>query len=198
MALAALPRRDLAFCHTCVLAYQRNHLQSASLLERSFISSGFSNWKDAVAKFSKHEGSRCHKDAVLKVQVLPASTRDVGEAFSEQLGKDRLEARCCFLKLLSNAGFLAQQGLALRGDGDEADSYFMRLASLRAEDFPQLQEWIRKRTDKYVSGEMQNEMLQTMAVRVLRGVVDCIQQKPFCTVMADETADAANVEQVVV
>ena len=85
-----LEGRDLAFCHTCVLAYQRNHLQSASLLEQSFISSGFSNWKDAVAKFSKHEGSRCHKDAVLKVQVLPASTHDVGEAFSEQLRKDRL------------------------------------------------------------------------------------------------------------
>ena len=102
------------------------------------------------------------------------------------------------MKLLPNARFLAWQGLALRGDGDEADSNFMRLPSLRAEDFPQLREWIQKRTRQVRVRRDAERNAADMAVRVLHGVVDCIQQKPFCTVMADETADAANVEQVVV
>ena len=66
--------RDLAFCFTCVVAYQSKHLQSTHSLEQTFISTGFSNWKDATAKFAKHEGSRCHKDSVLKTITLPATT----------------------------------------------------------------------------------------------------------------------------
>ena len=79
--------RDLAFCFTCVVAYQKNLLQSAHCLEQTFISTGFSNWKDATAKFSKHEGSQCHKDSVLKMITLPATTCDVGELLSSQLAR---------------------------------------------------------------------------------------------------------------
>ncbi len=48
--------QDLAFCFTCIGAYQKNYLQSAHSLEQTFISTGFYNWKDATAKFAKHEG----------------------------------------------------------------------------------------------------------------------------------------------
>ena len=63
--------RDLAFCFACVVVYQKNLLQSAHFLEQAFISTGFSNWKDATAKFSKHEVSRCDKDSVLKTIRFP-------------------------------------------------------------------------------------------------------------------------------
>ena len=62
---------DHAFCCTCVTAYQNNLLQSALCLEPTFISTGFSNWKDATAKFSKHECSICYKDFGLKTITLP-------------------------------------------------------------------------------------------------------------------------------
>ena len=83
--------QDLAFCFTCVVAYQNKQLQSVPCLEQTFISSGFSNWKDATAKFAKHEGSRCHKDSVLKTITLPATTSDVGEMLSSRLAKERLD-----------------------------------------------------------------------------------------------------------
>ena len=51
-------------------------------LEQTFISTGFCNWKDATTKFAKHEGSQCHKEAVLKSVTLPSSTRNVGEMLS--------------------------------------------------------------------------------------------------------------------
>ena len=108
----------LAFCFVCVVAYQKNLLQSAHCFEQAFISTGFSNWKDAIAKFSKHEVSRCHKDSVLKTITLPATTRDVGELLSSQIAKERMERRKCLLKLLSNARFLARQGLPFRGDDE--------------------------------------------------------------------------------
>ena len=136
-------------------------------MEKTFISTGFSNWKDAIAKFTKHEGSRCHKDAILKTITLPATTKDVSELLSLQLSKERLERRKCFLKLLSNVRFLSRQGLAFRGDGNEHDSNFMQLIHLRSEDNSMLVDWIQQKTDKYTSGEMQNEMIKVMALRVL-------------------------------
>ena len=189
---------DLAFCFTCVVAYQAKHLQSTHSLEQAFISTGLSNWKDATAKFAKHEGSRCHKDSVLKTITLPATTSDVGEMLSSQLAKERLERRKCLLKLLSNARFLSRQGLAFRGDGEESNSNFMRLIHLCFEDDAKLVEWIQQKTDKYTSGGMQNEMVKVMALRVLQEIVGSLQSASFFTVMVNETTDASYVEQVVV
>lgn len=154
--------RDLAFCYSCITAYQNNLLQSAHCLESTFISTGFSNWKDAVAKFSKHEGSCCHKDAVLHTVTLPATTSNVSELLSTQLAKERLEQRKCFLKVLSNIRFLA-----FRGDADESDSNFMQLIRLHSEDNSKLVQCMQQKTDKYISGEMQNEMIKTMGLCVL-------------------------------
>ena len=190
--------RDLAFCFTCVVAYQNNHLQSAHCLEQTFISSGFSNWKDATAKFAKHEGSRCHKDSVLKTITLPATTSDVGEMLSSQLAKERLERRKCLLKWLSNARFLSRQGLAFRDDGEELDSNFVRLIYLRSEDNTKLVDWMRQKTDKYTSADIQNEMVKVIALRVLRKIAGSLQSTQFFTVMVDETTDVSNVEQVVI
>jgi len=40
-------------------------------LDPSFVSQGFSNWKDATMLFSKHEESGCHKDAVQVIITIP-------------------------------------------------------------------------------------------------------------------------------
>ena len=190
--------QDLAFCHTCIVAYQNNHLQATHCLEQAFISKGFCNWKDATSKFAKHEKSQCHKDAVLKAITLPGSTGDVGEMLSSQLARERLERRKCLLKLLSNARFLARQGLPFRGDNVEADSNFMQLIYLRHEDDVKLVDWLNQKTNKYTSGKMQNEMMKVMALRVLREIAESLQNAPFFTVMVDETADVSNMEQVVI
>ena len=67
--------------HCCLPKYQ---LQSAHCLENTF-SAGFSNWKEGVVKFNKHEGSCCHKDAILSTVTLPAATDDVTELLFTQL-----------------------------------------------------------------------------------------------------------------
>ena len=148
-------------------------------MESTFISTGFSNWKDAVAKFSKHEGSRCHKDSILHTVTLPATTSDVSELLSTQLAKERLERRKCFLKVLSNFRFLSRQGLAFRSDADESDSNFMQLIHLHSEDNSKLVQWMQQKTDKYTFGEMQNEMIKVMASCVLRQITEQLQNSQF-------------------
>ena len=118
---------------------------------------------------------------------------------SSQLSRDRLQRRKCLLKLLSNARFLARQGLAFCGDKDESDTNFIRLIHLRSEDIAMLVDWIKQKADKYTCGDMQNEMVKVMALRVLREIAASIQSAPFFfTVMVDETTNVSNKEQVVV
>ena len=117
--------------------------------------------------------------------MLPATTRDVGEMKSSQLAREPEERRENVIKLLWNARFLSRQGLGFRGDGDESDSNFVRLIHLRSEDdSANFKDWMKQKTKKYTSHDMQNEMVKVMALRFLREIAGTLQDAPFFTVMA--------------
>ena len=113
-------------CYTCLKAKLEKKLSWAANADAVFTDKGYSNWKDATVRFSAHETSSCHKEAVLKVTTPPASTPDVAMCLSSQHQKDCLERRQCFLKILSNVRFLARQGLPIRGHGDASESNFTK------------------------------------------------------------------------
>ena len=50
---------------------------------------------------------------------------------------------------LSNVHF-PSQGLAFRGDGNEADFNFVQLLNLRSNDDGDLVEWLKHKTNKYI------------------------------------------------
>ena len=58
--------------------------------------------------------------------------------------------------------------------------------------------WMLKRTDKYTSHDMQNDMLKVMAYKVLRNINSQLHSSSFFTIMADETTDVSNKEQIVI
>ena len=55
-----------------------------------------------------------------------------------------------------------------------------------------------KENEQTPLSEIQNELIELMALQVLCEVVKSIQQTPFFTVMMDETTDVSNKEQVVI
>ena len=86
----------------------------------------------------------------------------------------------------------------MRGDGDECDSNYLQLLKLRGEDDTRIFDWLKQKTDKYTSPEMQNEMIRVMALQVLRVIASSLHRTAFYTVMADEITDTSNHEQVVI
>ena len=191
--------KDVVLCFTCARANNEKKLQwSANTADLAFISKGFSNWKDATVKFGMHASSKCHKEAIMKMVTLPATTTDIAESLSVQHKQEKLERRQCFLKVLSNIRFLARQGLPLRGHGDESDSNFIQLMKLRGQDDSRIASWLQKKTDKYTAPDMQNEIIKVMAMQTLRKIATLLQSAPFLSVMVDETTDVANQEQVVI
>ena len=97
-------------CFTCCQANSQKKLQWSVNAESACLVKGFTNWKDATVKFSNHELSKCHKEAVLKMVTLPSTTVDVGESCSQQYKQEKHDNHQFFLKVVSNLKFLSRQG----------------------------------------------------------------------------------------
>ncbi len=192
--------KDTVFCHTCILAFRRGILKQSqgNVKDSAFIFSGFSNWKDGTVAFAAHEKSVTHKKAVDAIITIPSTTQNVGEMLSSAHAEEQSRSRQCLLIIAENIRFLARQGIALRGDGNEADSNFTQLLHLRAIHQPQLLPWLKRKSDKYTSPQIQNELLKVMATTIVRNISNSIQINRYFSIMADEVTDSSNKEQVVV
>ena len=73
----------------------------------------------------------------------------------------------------------------------------MQILHPRALDQPQLLAWLERKKDKYVSPQIQNEILGVMGTTVLREIAAAIQHAQYFALMADEVTDSSNKEQVV-
>lgn len=187
---------DNAFCHICTKAEEEGKLKAKSK-DLAFLQRGFSNWKDATDSFRRHEQSKCHKDAVQVMLTLPSTTRDIGESLSSAHSKNKAEARKVLLKILQNIRFLGRQGLPFRGHED-AESNFIQLVKLREIDNPVLKSWMKRSGDRYLSPEIQNEMLSLMSLSILRSIAQSLQSTDAFTIMADECVDLSNAEQLTI
>ena len=170
--------QDAAYCYTCRTAEEQGKLKN-KYKDSAFISRGYTNWKDGIVSFTKHESSDCHKEAVQVMEVLPRTTQNIGEQLSQIHATNKSINRKMLLKILQNVMYLARQSIAFQGVGDEADSNFIQLLHLRACDDPRVKDWLKKKANKYTSPEIQNEMLEVMALQVPRKLASQLQQTNF-------------------
>ncbi|XP_076348247.1 52 kDa repressor of the inhibitor of the protein kinase-like [Tachypleus tridentatus] len=59
-------------------------------------------------------------------------------------------------------------------------------------------EWLKKKTNKYVTHDVQNEILDVMELQVLRDVASCIRNGRYFSILADECTDVANKKQLTI
>jgi len=163
--------------------------------ESAFVSKGFTYWKEATIAFKKHQSSDCHKEATEAIVSFPEQVRFVEELLSEAHREEKATNRRVLLKILQRIRFLGRQGLPLSGVGADADSNLLQLLQLQCVDCPELSVWLSKKTDKYTSHNIQNEMMKIMALQILRQVCERIRDSGWYTIMADECTDVTNKEQ---
>ena len=131
---------------------------------------GFSNWKDATRCFGKHEATAAHKAALDFVVSIPNTTSDVGMMLSSAHAKQKKFNSTCLLKIAQSIQYLAKQGIAFRGNGDETDGNFMQLLNLRTLVFPELSKFLDQKSNKYTSPQIQNEVIKIMSMHILRDI----------------------------
>ena len=176
-------------------ASEQGKFLTSSRREPAFISKGFTYWKEATSAFRKHQACDCHHEANEAIIVLPKQILDVGEILSEENKAEKAMNRKAFLTILQNLAFLARQGLPLRGGQGDMESNFTQLLYLRSNDYPDILDWMKKKTDKYTCHDIQNECLQIMALNIVRQLSRDIRSSSCYTIMADECTDISNHEQ---
>ena len=159
-------------------------------VDKAFIETGYSNWKNAGRGFSNH-----HKAA--HSALLPG-TADVGELLSDVHSEQKKENRQFLMKIISNLRYLARQAEPFRGSKDDNNSNFIQSLKLRGEDDPLVLQWLMKKSSKFTSHDIQNEILRIMANSILRDIANSVRNNKHFTVMIDETSDISNKEQCVI
>ena len=148
-----------AFCHGCVTALNTN-MVSSKQMDASFVAKGFTNWKDTTSKemgMHQHHRSDSHRESIERLITIGPVTKDIGEQLSNERELEKEVNRSNLLHMLTSLKYLCSQGLAVRGSQPER-SNLIQLLELRGRDHPRLLEWVDKRTNTYLSQEIQNEM----------------------------------------
>ncbi len=94
--------------------------------------------------------------------VLPQTTKNIGELLSQQNAIQKKKNRDALLSIIKSIKFLCRQG------GDGFDGNFQQLLLMKAEEDSNLAEWLKRKENVYTSPEIQNEMIKTLGIKVLR------------------------------
>jgi hypothetical protein len=95
------------FCAKCSECERKNMFKFSSKKEDSFISRGFSIWKNALAKFKAHELNGCHRKAILKLAECSKGTDVCGQLITSN-ERDRALAKAAMLKIISSIRYLTR------------------------------------------------------------------------------------------
>ena len=117
----------------------------------------------------------------------------VAGQLSSQILEQQAVRRACFMIQLSSLKMLLRQGLAIRGHTEE-EGNLQQLLRLRMEDNPDLKMWIAN--GDYMSSDIINECITLMGHSVLRSVLNDVKVARYYAIMADETRDIDNKEQL--
>jgi len=185
--------RNTVFCFYCRKVNLQGGLTFSKRSDDAFTCRGFSNWKKAKEKFREHEKSHCHREACMKYEA--SKKPSVVAVASTALKREQQTRWLMLLKQLSSLRFLMRQGLPVRGHCKQ-EGNLEQLMKYRAEDIPNFQQWLE--SGKYLSPEIVNELIQLMALQILRTLLDSIRSERFYSLIVGETRDVSGKEQLAI
>ena len=156
--------------------------------DQAFVTTGSSNWKKVIERFKDHEQSVTHKNAVM---TIAASKDPIDQQLLREVENTKKKQQQSLLRQLSALHFLLHQGIAIRNDHIRGSNLSVMLEKGLGEPA-----WVTE--GKYQSPECVNEMIEIMAHKVLRSLISDVQSHKWYSILADETRDLSNHEQMVI
>lgn len=203
---------DAAYCKYCLLFSSSfvGHNSSQSL--GALAKKPFRGWKKAKEKFDNHEKAQYHQFSVLRADDLRRSSggNSVDKVLykSSELNIQRNRQR--LTPIIKTILFCGRMGLPLRGHKDygpldlnspinRSDGNFRNILKLRAESgdkalIDHLNSCGSNAT--YLSWDIQNQILQICNELIVQKIVDEINDAKAFVILADETTDVSNKEQL--
>lgn len=186
------------FCTVCKEACNRKLVVSLSshdvISKETWVENGYQNFKHGAERIKKHATSALHMNCAKILKNL--GNVNVVQHLSTALQKEMMDNRTALKKVFSTLKLLGRQGLAIRGHDDDENSNFMVMLKARAEDVVELESWLNRTGHKWLHHDIQNEILQAMATKILSENIQAIKDANFYSILIDETADITRTEQI--
>ena len=179
--------KGAVLCNIC----RQGHMvdfNNASCKDEAFSTKGFKNWKNAVKGFKGHETSDYHYSTRYKLSFATMNKSVLSQLDSKH-EKECKAATQSLVNVFKSIKYLTRQGIALCGHNEE-NGNLLQLLKLHCDDNPNLKVWLTKKTN-WLSHEIQNEIIQMMALTILREIAVEIRSSDFFGFLADETSDAS-------
>ncbi len=180
-------------CFYCSQAEALKLNDLATKREPAFTTEGFRNWKKALEKFAEHAKCKSH---IFSCDQLHQETKaePINNQLLSQCQQTQQQSKKCLMAVFTSVMFLARQGLALRGH-KEADSNVQQLLSIRRQDIPELDAWLKRKVDM-TSPSIQNEILQLFSNNIVHDIATKVLKSGMCAVIVDGTQDISGKEQL--
>ncbi len=146
--------------------------------------------------------------------------QNIGEMLSHSHSIEKEQNGRLLIIIIESLHYLGRPGIAMRGH-DDYESNFIQLLKLRSSDnkvsfnsavgnmleivkifvylhIQELIDWLKRKADKYTSGEIQNEILKIMVCQVLLAVIKNVKEAGYYSIIVDECVDSWNKEQLVI
>ena len=174
-----------------------------------FVIKPFQMWTKQSAAFTSHETHQYHQDAMAKMVSFRNYCSAPTQSVACMLIKEREEQiawNTVVLKsLLECVCFCGKQGLPFRSHRDDYSASeddnkgnFIELVQFRAKTDEVLRSHLEKapRNAMYTSETIQNELIAVVASTIQEKIIKDIKDAKYFTILADEVADSANLEQL--
>lgn len=161
----------------------------------AWVDDGFSKWANGPERMTKHASSKLHNAAIkgLANYKGPTIALKMDMAHKKIMESNRI----ALSKIFSTICLLGQQGLPLRGDGNDENSNLIKFLKTRAEDVPELTNWLNSDGRyKWITHEIQNEILSMLSNKIVQDLVDEVREADFFSILLDETPDCSSREQL--
>ena len=183
-------------CETCCEAKDLGVLRGAKQSD-AFVTTGFGgNWKRALEKFSKHERSDTHVQALTDIKTRKRDNLTM-ELLLAGSASERVENTKALAAILDTIIAVAAQGLPFRRN-EETKGNFRRMLDLVARYESALRTWLEqgKGDHAYLSHQIQEELLKMLSIGIQRKLAEEVKAAGPFAIMVDETADIKRTEQV--
>ena len=194
--------KNAAFCYACHFFTTGQHRS-----ENSFVSSGFTNWKNAIGKsgkLEKHNTSERHQQA-MSTWADYTNNMSHSRSIASTLNTERKEQVCKnrhYMKtLLHIIKFCSFQEIALRGHREvesKNKGNFLEVLDFVGEHDPVVKSRLldSPRNATYTSHNIQDELVHILAKKVRLQICHEVKEAGYYSVIADESRDLAKQEQM--
>ncbi|XP_068994056.1 zinc finger MYM-type protein 1-like [Neodiprion pinetum] len=193
------PTTGKIYCYACKLMSTQNTKLSGE---------GFSDWKHASDRLCEHEISKTHLESVMGLLQRGRVTGRIDQELAMQEAQQIEYWRKNLKIIVSTIKFIAERGLAFRGDneivGSPRNGNLLGILELLAEYEPILATHLKTHANKgsghanYLSSTICEELISCMGDKVLTEIVSTMKKSKYYLVSVDSTPHESHIDQLTI